>query len=322
MAVEGVQPSIPQNPTTADTRTQELVPKGPGANPSLAAMAGSDNVHFKPQVKHVISKELMLYFDKIRAALLSEDPDEEAVRLREAALASVRDEPGLHQLVPYFVQFISEKVTHTMKNCFVLRQMMELANAMIMNSTLYIDPSVNYLSASILTCVIGRRLGTGQPDDLKSAYDLRAYSASLLGKVAKKYEKSSQHLKTRLARTCLKSFLSPNLPLGVHYGAINALENLAGVEAVRMLIVPNLKEYEQVLIKAGGEGTDIEMVIGIILKGIKMLGEDDLFLTNGVSGEDRTSELEEFIGPLIGSRVAQMGDAKAIKAVLQLRSQS
>ena len=138
LAVEGVQPSIPQNPTTADSRNQELVPKGPGANPNLAAFSGNDNVTVKPLVKHILSKELQLYFEKICSALLDETNDEYQV----AALASLRSDPGLHQLVPYFVQFIAEKVTHKLKDLFTLTQMMQLTSAMLDNESLYVDPYV------------------------------------------------------------------------------------------------------------------------------------------------------------------------------------
>lgn len=89
LAVEGVQPSIPQNPTTAEARANDLVPKGPGANPNLGALAGNDNVTVKPLVKHIVSKELILFFDKIREAILDDDDDPEVVTLREAALKSV-----------------------------------------------------------------------------------------------------------------------------------------------------------------------------------------------------------------------------------------
>ena len=139
LAVEGVQPSIPQNPTTADSRNQELVPKGPSANPNLAAMSGNDNVTVKPLVKHVLSKELQLYFEKICSALLDESNNE----YRLAALASIRSDPGLHQLVPYFVQFIAEKVTHNLKNIFVLTQTIQLTSAMLENKSLYVDPYVS-----------------------------------------------------------------------------------------------------------------------------------------------------------------------------------
>lgn len=136
--MEGVQPSIPQNPTTAEARNQELIPKGPGANPTLAALGGNENMTVKPLVKHVLSKELQLFFGKICSALLDEGNDE----YRLAALASIRSDPGLHQLVPYFVQFISEKVTHNLKNLFVLTQIVQLTSAMLDNESLYVEPYV------------------------------------------------------------------------------------------------------------------------------------------------------------------------------------
>ena len=139
LAVEGVQPSIPQNPTTADSRSQELVPKGPGANPNISAINGNDNVTVKPLVKHILSKELLLYFEKICGALLDEASDE----YRLAALASIRTDPGLHQLVPYFQQFIAEKVTHNLKDLFVLTQMVNLTAAMLENDSLFVDPYVS-----------------------------------------------------------------------------------------------------------------------------------------------------------------------------------
>lgn len=104
----------------------------------MAAMSGNENVTVKPLVKHVLSKELQLYFEKICSALLDELNNE----YRIAALASIRSDPGLHQLVPYFVQFTAEKVTHSLKNLFVLTQIMLLITAMLENSNLYVDPYV------------------------------------------------------------------------------------------------------------------------------------------------------------------------------------
>lgn len=116
------------------------MPKGPGANPTLAAIGGSNdsNITVKPLVKHVLSKELQLYFGKVCSALMDEGNDE----YRVAALASIRSDPGLHQLVPYFVQYIAEKVTHNMKNLFVLTQVIHLTSAMLDNESLYVDPYV------------------------------------------------------------------------------------------------------------------------------------------------------------------------------------
>lgn len=139
LAVEGVQPSIPQNPTASESRNLELVAKGPGANLNVAAMSGNQNVAVKPLVKHILSKELQLYFDKVCNAFLDEASEE----FRTSAYSSLREDPGLQQLVPYFVQFISEKVTHNLKDIFVLTQVMRMTEALIQNKNLYIDPYVS-----------------------------------------------------------------------------------------------------------------------------------------------------------------------------------
>lgn len=47
-----------------------------------------------------------MYFERITEAVLSEEE-----RLQIQAFESLRQDPGLHQLLPYFVQFVAEKVS-------------------------------------------------------------------------------------------------------------------------------------------------------------------------------------------------------------------
>lgn len=123
LAIEGVQPAIPQNPTPSGTFTfqivlliemlsiltynidakSDLLSKRLKTNGTNAG--GNDQVDVKPLVKHVLSKELQLYYERITEAVVSEEE-----RLRFQAYESLRSDPGLHQLLPYFVQFIVEKV--------------------------------------------------------------------------------------------------------------------------------------------------------------------------------------------------------------------
>ena len=109
-------------------------------------MSGTGDVAVKPTVKHVLSKELQLYFEKVCSAFLDETSEE----YRTSAYASLRDDPGLHQLVPYFVQFIAEKVTHSLKDIFVLTQVMHMAEALVQNTSLYVDPYVSETAADLL----------------------------------------------------------------------------------------------------------------------------------------------------------------------------
>ncbi|CAK7212367.1 histone H4-like TAF Taf6, SAGA complex subunit [Sporothrix curviconia] len=379
LAIEGVQPSIPQNPTTAEARgTQELVAKGgggPGAsNPALAALTGNDNVGFKPAVKHIISNELVLYFDKIQAAILDDNPDEEVLRLREAALESVRSDPGLHQLVPYFVSFIATQITHRIEDVTILRHMMELTTALVENPHVFLDPYVTPLCAPVLTCLLGQKLGVGDKsgagggggagtdsfasaaptgagsagstgsgggggvqgtDAVRDIYLLRELAASLLGLLARKFAKNSALLRPKLTRTCLKTLLEPDRPVGVLFGAVAGLSAAGGPEAVRVLLLPNLKTFDTYVLQPlqeRGPALTVEfemLVAGGILKAIRTLVPPNAVTAaaaaagNGVNGSTsdvETAELVDFLGPIVGQRVAQLGDARLNAVVLEARN--
>ena len=342
-----MQPSIPQNPTTAEARTQELVAKGPGANPALAALAGNDNVGFKPSVKHIISNELVLYFDKIQAAILDDSPDDEVLRLRQAALESVRSDPGLHQLVPYFVSFIATQITHRIDDVTVLRHMMELTSALVENPHVFLDPYVTPLCAPVLTCLLGQKLGRKEGEAAAAAaasasaagsrdiYMLRELSASLLGLLARKFAKSNTLLRPKLTRTCLKTLLEPDRPVGVLFGAVAGLSAAGGPEAVRVLLLPNLRTFDTYVLqplqeRSGASSLEFEMLVGGgILKAIETLSASTASSLpsppatngmNGTTGEVETAELVDFLGPIVGNRVAQRGERRLNSVILEARN--
>ncbi|KAF1813939.1 transcription initiation factor TFIID subunit D5 [Eremomyces bilateralis CBS 781.70] len=317
LAVEGVQPSIPQNPSTADGRHQELLPKGQ-ANPTLATLSGADNLSFRPPVKHILSKELQLYFERVCTAILDENNDE----FRDAALVSLKTDPGLHQLVPYFINFVAEKVTHNLKDLFVLRQMMHLTSALLENPHLSLDSYVQALVVPVLTCLVGKHLGNPSADPTPLAHlELRDLACSLLTQIAKKYSKSSQQLKPRLARSCLKKFLDPHKPLGTHYGAIVGLQGLTGPDGVRALIIPNLKLYDSVLKESladDAKKSEAEAVIRVILKGLMLVEDDmpDLSRPYSPHANARTY-LGDKLGEVIGNKAVDLGRPKLVKALTE-----
>ena len=335
LAVEGVQPTIPQNPTPADSsRNGDLLPKGPGANPNLAAISGADNVTVKPLVKHILSKELQLYFEHVCAAVLDEQNEE----YRVAAFGSLRADPGLHQLVPYFVQFIAEKVTHNLKNIFVLTQMLHLISALLQNPNLHIASYVASLVPPVITCLVGKRLGSSSTVDtghLPLHYQLRDLAASLLRQLTRKdLAAATPTLKPRLARTLLKHLLSTSQqPLGTYYGAILGLNGIAGAEGVHVLILPNLAVVGDVLKDAQNEGgteeqtrarkREVDAVVDAIVKGLETLEEDGVI---GVTkqgndmdveiSEDEKRKLLEKVGGVIADRLVAFGRRTLVLAVI------
>lgn len=278
-------------------------------------------------MKHIISKELVLYFDKIQSAVLDDNADDEVRQLREATLQSVRSDPGLHQLAPYFVNFIANQITHRLDDIFVLRQMMELTDALIDNENLFLDPYASPLSVPVLTCLMSKKFGTDEgADALKEQYELREMSANVLGKIAKKYSKSNIHLRSKLTRTCLKHFLDPTKPPGVLFGAVSGLSAAGGSMSVRVLLLPNLKSFDElIMLKLSEKVSQVEitMLMGAILNAIRTVEKNDIDMMNSVDNavnENAAAELVEFLGPSIGTAVFSLQNGRLNQQVLDAKA--
>lgn len=307
-----------------------MAPKGPGANPALAALAGQDNPAFKPSVRHVVSQELTLYFEKIQTAVMDERPDAEVQKLREAALESVSSESSIHQLVPYFVQFISNEVTHHLDDIFVLRQMMELTRALINNKYIFLSSYASSLCAPALTCVLGRKIGREVGEAaLRDQYQLREFAGSLVGQLCQKYAKDNKALRPKLVRTCLKNILKTTNPPSVWYGALWALTSAGGPEVVRIILLPNLKKFETNMLIPLGQKTDdfsrteFESLIAAILRAVQSLVEDgDATMVDGANGhstESEASHIKSFLGDIIGDRILRLGNHELNRVILETR---
>ncbi|KAJ4293663.1 histone H4-like TAF Taf6, SAGA complex subunit [Kalmusia sp. IMI 367209] len=336
LAVEGVQPSIPQNPTASNQA--DLLPKGPNANPHLAAANGLDNVNVKPLVKHVLSKESQELFAKLSSALLDETNHE----WQNAALASIQSDPGIHQLTTYLLTFIAEKVTHSMKNTFVLESMLRATDKLLSNPTIYLDPYIPYMVPPVLTCCTGKHIGPSShqaPSNASSEtlngnninghgqtnykhFDIRKIAASLLQRMCRQYSSSNQGLKARIARSCLKSFLDPNKPLGTHFGALEALRRVTGPEGVRMLILPNLKIYDEVLSESLADESkkgEAQRVLAVILQCLdEMERVRGATRANGVANIDSLKErLTDKVGEVVADSVIKSQRIAVAQAILE-----
>lgn len=63
-------------------------------------------------MKHVLTKEMQLYYEKIVTSINS--VNKISATTRKQVFASLQTDPGIHQLLPYLVQFIIDKV---FENC-------------------------------------------------------------------------------------------------------------------------------------------------------------------------------------------------------------
>lgn len=306
LAIEGVQPAIPQNPTPGEIKAVPTQISGAQQSHSIAAAAAND-VEVKPLVKHVISKELQLYFDQIVAALVS-DSSPEAERLKNSALGSLRNDPGLHQLVPYFVQFVQEKVAQNLRSsAAILKSMLDVVDALLHNEHIFVQPYIHQIMPSVLTVLLAKHVGPADfPDD---SYELRQMAASLLKYLVDKYGDEYQILRPRAARTVLKAFMTPNRPLGSLYGAVAGLQAL-GPEVVRVFLLGNLKPWAAGVFKRVSEPIDDKMLTSGVVSALRLL-KTQAPENPDVSTVDNAA-FEARVGPEVASRVLQESDGREI----------
>ena len=93
-------------------------------------------------MKHVLSRELQLYYNRLTSSLI---PPNDIGR-RTAALASLRHDAGLQTLLPYLVRWVGERVVATLRSengdGRVLEVLLEVLGALLDNQTLFVEPYV------------------------------------------------------------------------------------------------------------------------------------------------------------------------------------
>ncbi|GAB2256841.1 hypothetical protein Droror1_Dr00022900 [Drosera rotundifolia] len=231
LAIEGIQPAIPEN-----------APVEVSGVPDVKRPENGDTglpVDIRLPVRHVLSMELQLYFDKItELAIFNSD----SVLFKEA-LVSLATDPGLHPLVPYFTCFIADEVSRGLGNFCVLFALMRLVRSLLKNPHIHIEPYLHQLMPSVVTCLVAKKLGNRFADN---HWELRDYTAKLVALICKRYGHVYDTLQPRLTKTLINAFLDPKRAITQHYGAIQGLAAL-GSNVVRLLILPNIEPYLRLL---------------------------------------------------------------------------
>ncbi|CAI8612049.1 unnamed protein product [Vicia faba] len=232
LAIEGVQPAIPENAPVDVISAPSDVKKHEQKDDNLP-------VDIKLPVKHVLSRELQLYFDKVTELALNEPNS----GLFKEALVSLATDSGLHPLVPYFTCFVADEVSHGLSNFPRLFALMRVVNSLLQNPHIHIEPYLHQLMPSIVTCLVSRRLGSRLTDN---HWELRDFTANLVASICKRFGHVYSSLQSRLTKTLLNAFLDPKKAITQHYGAIQGLGAL-GPNVVRLLLLPNLETYIRLL---------------------------------------------------------------------------
>ncbi|KAK9284593.1 hypothetical protein L1049_023769 [Liquidambar formosana] len=232
LAIEGVQPAIPENAPVEVIAAPSDGKKSEQKDDGLP-------VDIKLPVKHVLSRELQLYFDKITELTVSRS---DSVLFKEA-LVSLATDSGLHPLVPYFTCFIADEVSRGLNDFPLLFALMRVVCSLLQNPHIHIEPYLHQLMPSVVTCLVAKRLGNRFADN---HWELRDFTANLVASICKRFGHVYNNLQTRVTKTLLNAFLDPKRAITQHYGAIQGLAAL-GPNVVRLLILPNLEPYLRLL---------------------------------------------------------------------------
>ncbi|XP_071715749.1 transcription initiation factor TFIID subunit 6-like [Rutidosis leptorrhynchoides] len=245
LAIEGVQPAIPEN---APLEVIAALPETKKPEQKSDEMP----IDIRLPVKHVLSRELQLYFNKI-TELAVNMPD--SVLFKEA-LMSLATDSGLHPLVPYFTCFIEDEVSRGLNDFQLLFALMRLVWSLLQNPHIHVEPYLHQLMPPVVTCIVAKRLGKRIADN---HWELRDFTAKLVATICKRFGHNYSSLQTRLTKTLLKSFLDRKRTLTQHYGAVQGLAAL-GPHVVRLLLLPNLETYLRFLEEVLRENQKKEMI--------------------------------------------------------------
>ncbi|KAL5865318.1 hypothetical protein ACOSQ3_002832 [Xanthoceras sorbifolium] len=231
LAIEGVQPAIPEN-----APVEVIAPPPDGkSNEQKDGLP----VDIKLPVKHILSRELQLYFDKITELTVRRS---DSVLFKEA-LVSLATDSGLHPLVPYFTYFVADEVSRGLSDYSLLFALMRVVRSLLQNPHIHIEPYLHQLMPSVVTCLVAKRLGNRLADN---HWELRDFTANLVAAICKRFGHVYNTLQPRLTKTLLNALLDPKKALTQHYGAVQGLAAL-GPNVVRLLILPNLESYLHLL---------------------------------------------------------------------------
>lgn len=227
LVIEGITPKIPQNPIVKMEEKEEK----------------KEQIEVKPLIKHVLSQELQMYYEKVTEGIKNENKQN-----KENILESLTLDAGIQPLIPYFSQFISEQVTLNLRKLELLYYLMRMCHSLLMNPSLQLELYLHQFIPSILTCLVGKRLSN---DPKENHWALRNLSSEIISFICKKYNSSYHTLEKRITKTLLHCLLDPNKPRTSHYGSIIGITSLGPHLTQLLLLNPiensNLKIFYQFL---------------------------------------------------------------------------
>lgn len=229
LAVDGVQPNIPQNPSpeeiaemeaerlaevaefeaarqegrkpqkrSRDEKATPVVRAPPGtfaAGATSAAASGSGDT--VPLERHHLTAEEQKWLETVSSAVTGYVAGPEGMvehhveKTLEAVLRSVANDPSTRPLSPFLSAIVRAEVTENTSrpNIHRLTALVRLMKAMVTSHSINLESYLHQLLPAVLTCIVGKRLCAGRLED---HWSLRHMAAAILAKILNRFKDKYQ----------------------------------------------------------------------------------------------------------------------------------
>jgi len=244
LAVDGVQPNIPQNPAgvvstgavNTNKRKKPVVHRVEEEEEEDAS--GGDGVQVTQLLPRLISEELRLYFSRITGAVERGGATPITRQQQDTALASLTRDPGLQELIPFMINYVTKNLYKHLGNPEHCRTLIRMAQALLANPHIHLELYLHQLLPAIMTMVVAQRLSSKSFDN---HWILRYEAALCLVQACNLFGEDYATLKARVLKT-LSDAIGPSRSLSTRYGGLMAI-TFFGPKAINAFVLPLALEY-------------------------------------------------------------------------------
>lgn len=213
LAIEGVQPPIHQNPVLLEKPTIK--------QDTLSSY--QEELELKQQYKHLLTKELSMYYDKILQTMQTEP---------SIAIECLSNESGIQQLVPYFIHHFKLEIKNNFQNESAVETILLMYFALLKNTYIFVDPYLHEILPTILSCIVNEET---HENIIKIASDIIKHIFDIFGA---KYKT----LSPRIINFLKNNWLNFKVSEISQYGSIYCLSNLSE-QIISDYIAPHISGY-------------------------------------------------------------------------------
>ena len=214
LAIDGVQPTIPENP-------------------SILVNLGAHDLGDQPQ----LSKEMCQFYDRVTNILSTAETGDRSLR---AVLIALGNDNGLQELLPHFSLYIQKEVKTNTKSLRKLKSLISAVEAIWSNPFLHVEFHLQQMLPAVFTCIVASRLGQSPTED---HWSLRSHAAIVIAKVCSKFSSLFPDLQARICKTYIDALQSEKSLPSV-YGGLVGLSSL-GQRVVRTVLLPTISSLVQ-----------------------------------------------------------------------------